>query len=100
MRFVETLLNPVNAPMFYFSILKTLSNEDKKTLEGIYKKLIKLEVELISLDIEYKEEKEISFIKQTNKEWEEVKKDTLRIVDSIKKNWDNKSRTSANGYFG
>ena len=41
MRFIENLLNPVNVPMFVFSIIKTIDPEEKKRLQEIYKKLIK-----------------------------------------------------------
>src|SRR5271157_2792185 len=36
LRFIETLLNPVNAPMFIFSIIKSLSQDDKKKLADVY----------------------------------------------------------------
>ena len=32
MRFVEAILNPVNSPMFIFSVIKLLGKEDKKVL--------------------------------------------------------------------
>src|SRR3989338_10563218 len=44
MRFVENLINPVNAPMFVFSMIKLLDNDDKKKLSDIYKELVKIEI--------------------------------------------------------
>ena len=38
MRFMESLLSPVNASIFTFSILKSLNSEDKKNIEEVYKK--------------------------------------------------------------
>jgi len=101
MRFLESLLNPVNASMFTFSVLKTLSADDKKIAEDVYKKLMKLEVDLMEVDIEYSEEKEAEFIKETVKVWNGIKKDWLKIIGSVKKNWDNKvEKGNGQGYFG
>ena len=50
LRFVETLLQPGNSPMFIFSIVKLLDSVDKDRLTKIYKKLAKIEVD-ISLKI-------------------------------------------------
>ena len=104
MRFVETLLHPVNAPMFYFSILKSLGAEDKKLLNEIYKKLIKIEIELIEADVAYNEVKEIELIKLMFFVWQEIKEDTLRIIKTIKDNdnvkFDTSKSNSDKGYFG
>src|SRR3989339_636109 len=45
MRFVEAILNPVNSPMFIFSVIKLLGKEDKKGLETVYKKFMDIEME-------------------------------------------------------
>lgn len=100
LRFIEGVLHPMNAPMFVFSVVKTLSKEDKEKLTDIYKKLAKREVDLLELDIDFKEEKEAEFIKNSFEEWQEIKEDLLKIVGSIKKNWDNKVERNGAGYFG
>mgnify|MGYP001599513509 FL=1 len=101
MRFMESLLSPVNASIFTFSILKSLNSEDKKNIEEVYKKLMKLELDLMEIDVDYNEEKEAEFIKNTFKVWNSIKKDWLRVIDSIKNNWDNKIDKGNNkGYFG
>jgi hypothetical protein len=100
MRFVETILNPSNASIFIFSIIKTIKEEDKKKLSDIYKKLSRYEVDLIELDVQYNEEKEANFIKEFFKVWQEVKKDMLSIVKVIKDNWDKESEKNPKAYFG
>jgi len=100
LRFIEVLLHPVNAPMFVFSIIKSIGADEKKKLTDVYKKLVKIEVRLIELDIKFIEEKEIEFIKESYEIWQEIKKDMLEIVEVIKKNWDNKSEVNGKGYFG
>ena len=100
LRFIESLLNPVNVPMFVYSIIKTFDVQEKERLTEVYKKLAKKEVELIGLDIESTEEKEVKFIKDSYKLWQEVKKDVLEVVDAIKKNWDTKAEANKKDYFG
>ncbi len=100
LRFIESLLNPVNVPMFVYSIIKTFDVQEKEKLTEVYKKLAKKEVELIGLDIESTEEKEVKFIKDSYKLWQEIKKDVLEVVNAIKKNWDTKVEADKKDYFG
>jgi hypothetical protein len=100
LRFVEAILNPVNASMFIFSMIKAIGPEEKETLTDIYKNLAKKEVELIELDIEFNEENEIKFIKESYELWKKIKKDLLGIIEVVKKNWDNKTETNGKNYFG
>jgi hypothetical protein len=100
MRFVENLLNPVNAPMFVFSIIKLIGPEEKKILSEIYKKLMKEEVKFIELDLEFNEEKEAQFIRETYQFWQKIKKDMLKVIDKINKRWDDKFEANSKGYFG
>ncbi len=100
LRFVELMLNPVNSPMFIFSMIKTLGETEKKKLSDFYKELTKIELSLIELDIDFSEEKEADFINTSYKTWMEMKKDFLKIIDRIKSNWDSKSESNGKGYFG
>lgn len=100
MRFIESLLNPVNVPMFIFSIIKLIDAEEKKRLSEIYKKLMKKEVKFIELDLEFNEEKEAQFIKDSYELWQEMKKDMLKVMDKINKRWDDKFEANSKGYFG
>jgi len=100
LRFIETLLNPSNSPMFVYSVIKTFGNEERIKLTEIYKKLARAEVDLIEIDVDFSEEKEAKFVKDSYKMWQEIKKDILEIVDVIKKNWDNKTEKNGKGYFG
>ena len=100
LRFIETILQPVNVPMFIFSIIKSIGVKEKERLTDAYKKLIKVEIRLFELDIKFSEEKEIAFIKESYEMWQEMKKDILEIVGVMKKNLDNKSETNSKDYFG
>jgi large-conductance mechanosensitive channel len=100
MRFIESILNPVNVPMFIFSITKKITSEEKEKLTEMYKKLAEKELELIEVDIRFSEEKEVQFIKTSYDVWQEVKEKMSQIVEVIKKNWDNKASKNNRGYFG
>ncbi len=99
-RFVESLLNPVNVPMFVFSVVKTLDVKEKEILTDIYKKLAKREIDLIELDIDSTEEKEAEFIKESFELWQVIKKDFLKIIEVVKKNWDTEEKEGKKDYFG
>lgn len=100
LRFVELILNPVNSPMFIFSIIKTIGEDEKKKLSEIYKQLTKIELNLIELDIDFSEKKEADFINRSYKTWMNMKKDFMEIIEKIKSNWDSKSESNNKGYFG
>ena len=100
LRFIESFLNPVNVPMFVFSVIKIITPKEKEKLTEIYKKLAKMEVDLIELDIQFSEQKEAQFIKESYKIWQDIKEDMLKIIEMIKNNWDNKNETDSKGYFG
>ena len=100
LRFVETILNPTNAPMFVFSIVKSVGVEEKNKLVEIYKELTKIEIRLIELDTDFFEEKEVEFIKESYEIWQKIKKDVLEVVEVIKKNLDNKFEVNGKSYFG
>jgi hypothetical protein len=100
MRFIENLLNPVNVPLFVFSMVKVLDPEDKNKLNDIYKRLIRSEIKFIERDVEFSEEKEVIFIKESYTLWQEIKKDISRILEKIESKLDIKLEINNKGYFG
>ena len=100
LRFVELVLNPANSPMFIFSLIKAMGEDEKKKFSEIYKKLARIELDLIELDFDFSEQKEADFINNSYKVWTNMKKDSLEIIEKIKSNWDNKNENNNKGYFG
>lgn len=100
LRMVEALLNPSNAQMFVFSMVKAMGTKERKSLEEVYKELAKGEVEVIKLDLEYSEKDEAEFIKKSFSTWNKTKKEILQVVEAVEKNWKNKSEGKTRGYFG
>lgn len=99
-RFIESIINPSGASIFIFSIIKTLNEEDKKILSEVYKKLSRIEIDLIDLDLYFSEQKEVEFVKSFSSVWQSIKKDLLGVLGSIKNNWDKGSEKGTNAYFG
>lgn len=100
LRFVELLLNPSNAPMFFFALLKGLESADKKTLEDIYTRLGRLEIEVIDVDNDYSEKAEAEFIIHILKEWQGIKEDMRRVSKALKSGWEKKSEKKEKSYLG
>ncbi len=100
LRFIEMLLNPSNAPLFFFALVKGLTSQDKRILEKLYDKLGSLEIEVIELDCNYSEKDEADFIKKLFTEWKSVKDDMLKLVEVLRRNWNQKSGKNDKGYLG
>ena len=100
LRFIESLINPVNAPMFTLTIVKLISLGDRNKLGEIYKELIKKEIEFIELDIKFDEVKEAIFIKESYSSWQKIKLELLDIISRVNNRSDEKSESESKGYFG
>jgi len=103
LRFVELILNPGSAPLFFFNLVKKLDSNQKDRLSKIYETLGDLETQSICLDIDYSEEKEAEFINKTYKMFvEELKNDLLEITLKMANGKNNNNNTKKNNtsYFG
>lgn len=100
LRFIESILNPSNSPMFVFAITKTFGIREREKLTELYKRIAKLEIDLIELDLEYSEKKEAEAIKRYFEMWQDMKKEFMEIINVIKKNWNNKTEDNEKGYLG
>ena len=99
LRFFEIILNPSNAPIFFFKIIKKLDNKDRENLNRIYEQFGNLEIEMIRLDLEYDEKKEAEFIKNIFKTFSEIKVEVLEIIDKMLSNG-SKEEKDKSSYFG
>jgi hypothetical protein len=101
LRFIELILNPSSAPMFFFKLVKKLDNSDKEILTKVYEIFGSFEVELIALDLNYSEKDEADFIKKSYRLFtEELKDKFLKIIEKLNNGDDNKKRDSNGSYFG
>ena len=100
LRFLELLMNPTSAPMFFLAIVKTLSVEDKKLVENLYKSMASVEFNALDLDNRYSEKTEAEFIKNTYSSWQETKTEFSELAGQLKATWNKKSTKKERGYFG
>lgn len=100
LRFCETLMNPVNAPMFVFLIIKSMSPEEKKKISDSYNKLSEINFELVKLDLEFDEKTDAEFIKKTYDSWKSLRKILVDIIKKAKSSKDEKENKNNGGYFG
>ena len=101
MRFIEIIINPSNAPMFFFKLIKKLDEADKEKLTGIYELLGNFEIEVVKLDLDCKEEKEADFIKKIYKIFNKtVKPDILTTIEKLSNGENTKKKESNGSYFG
>ena len=101
LRFLETILNPSNAPMFIFSVVKSMNEEDKRRLSDAYMKLADINLELVRLDVESDEKKDAEFFKSVYSSWMEIKKDLSEIFGRFTAgNGMRKQESNGSRYFG
>ena len=101
LRFVETILNPANAPIFFLKLIKKLDSDDLEELSKIYDSLGKFEIEIVKLDLDYNEKTEAEFIKKAFQIFnEELRKKLLSVINKISNNSDNFKKKNNGSYFG
>ncbi len=96
--FIESLLNPINAPRMYLPYLKSVTMEDKKELDTIYSVLSDIIIASLRLEIDYSEKEEAKMIKRITKDWESIKPSFRKVIDSMQKPVTNVTKEKS--YFG
>ncbi len=98
-RFIEAIFQPVNVPIYMFSMIKCLNLEEKGKLSKIYTKLVDIELDVLEIDIKFNEEKEVKFLKKSFKIWNNLKEDLLNTICFIRENWEVNSSPDNKSYF-
>lgn len=83
--FVESLLNPMNAPRMYFAYIKSITSEDKKQIDDLYSSLSEVVLASLNLEIDYSEKKEADMINQIFKTWTSLKPEFRKIIGNMQK---------------
>jgi hypothetical protein len=101
LRFVEIILNPSNAPMFFFKLIKKLDESDREVLSEVYDVLGKFEIKILGLDVDYSEEKEALFVKEVFEVFNgNVKENLLKIIDKFNNGSEGVKKNVDGGYVG
>lgn len=83
-RFIELILNPSTAPMFFFKLVRKLEPSDREKLSKIYEILGNLEMQAVHLDLDCSEDKEAKFIQESFEVFNKrIKSDLLSIIEKL-----------------
>lgn len=100
MHLLENLINPNAPPMFVYSILKSIKEEDRENMKDIYKKLSKMQIGVMKLDAVYSEKSEADFINESFKQWQDIKKNIYSLVKGFEDNWEKGTESKNRNYLG
>lgn len=100
LRTLETFMNPQNAPMFIFNIIKYFSESEKELIQELYKKMAKYEIHAFGLEAVYDEKREADFIKKVSLEWKEISVDLDKLYIAMMGNHEKDSKKTTKSYFG
>lgn len=100
LRTLEAFLNPSNAPMFVFNMIKSFSETEKETVKKLYGQLARYEIDAFGLEAEYNEKKEADFIKKVFAEWKGISEELKEIHKFMLENYDKADKKQTKSYFG
>ncbi len=100
LRTLETFVNPANAPMFIFDIIKLLKDSDKELIKKLYDKIVVYEIEAFGLEAEYDEKNEADFINQISSDWKDISADLKKIYLAMKITDTVEVKKTEKSYFG
>ncbi len=100
LHFFEVLMNPSSPPMFVFSMLKNLNEQDHQIIKKIYAKIAKYQIVVMKLDTIYNEKNEANFILTTFNDFQDMKIKINEILEKLGKDIDLNNSADKKGYFG
>ncbi|MFH1182108.1 MAG: hypothetical protein V1702_04075 [Candidatus Woesearchaeota archaeon] len=97
---LEEVLQPeTNLAGIYES--RAFSEDEKKTLFELYRKIMSKERKCVELLIRNDEQADAAFIKSFSAEWETLKKELAKAADKLRDYWENEKEVHEKlGYFG
>jgi hypothetical protein len=96
----EMLVNPTGPPAFFFLIMKNLKPDELKEIRKIYDILAKIQIRMLKTDIVYEEKAEAEMIKNSYKEWQDIKLKIRELIEDFEKKLENVSEEEKRGYVG
>jgi len=79
---------------------KFFDQEEMKKIADLLKKIMILERQSLSIDIEKEEEKEAQYIKKSVGELIEIKKEMIEIASILREGWKKETKKEKTNYFG
>lgn len=100
LRSLELFINPQNAPVFIFKIIKLMNEEEKEAVRLLYDKVSGFEIESFGLEADYDEKKEAEFIKSFSKEWKVISEGLKKLYKSMRDNHQKDLKKQSRSYYG
>lgn len=95
----EALLNPTSSSRLLHNILRKTNLEQKNKIKEYCDDLIKYQFDSIKLETIYDEKKEAEFLKESFTFWMNLKKDIMKLFNSIDLSLEDVKNTNQNNYF-
>ncbi len=99
MTFLEMLVNPVNTPRIYFPYIKSMSTDDRKSIEEMYGMLGDVSIASLSLELGYSEKKEAEFVKKMFSTWQVLKPKFSKLMEHMQETHSSEPKKEKS-YFG
>ena len=95
----ETFMNPGSSPMFVYSVLRNISEEDRELIKDLYKRLSGYQLRAVRLDTVYDESKEAAFILEAFNDWQKLKHEVYGILERLEADSGEKGESGKNAYY-
>jgi coenzyme F420-reducing hydrogenase alpha subunit len=86
--FLGGILQPDTSSLVNLYECRFMSDEEKKEVQELYKKVMILNRKALRFSLDYDEKEYSSFIKDSFKEWKEIKNSLLKFITVIEKGWE------------
>ncbi len=98
---LSDIVQPSESSLSSMYEAEVFSDDEKKRVFELMKKLAYLHRDLIIKDFEYSDDTAAAAINKVFKEWKAMKKDVLGILERLRDSWNNESKSkTVEGYFG
>ena len=99
-RVIENLIYPNQSNFISMFELKSFTEKEKQDMSKLYRQLMLYERESLNLDINPDEKRDINYINNLWKNWQEFKKDLIKISQKMKDSWNLEEKEEKDNYFG
>ncbi|QQG38928.1 MAG: hypothetical protein HYS32_00475 [Candidatus Woesearchaeota archaeon] len=100
-KLIDSYLYPSNAGVAVLYEIKYLSKEDLEIFEDLYRKMMIVMRENDLLDLDVSETKDAEFIKNSYKQWQQIKKQLYNTMKKVRDSWNKKGDLPTDkAYFG
>ena len=99
-KIIEGLLYPTQQHIINVTEIKNFSDEEKKKIHDIYKRLMHYERQSLLLDVTPNDKEDVEFINGVFDFWRKIKKQMENIVKKMQDSWKKEFDSEKNNYFG